>query len=144
MATTIERGITIEAPPEKVFEYMDDPKHLLEIWPSLVDVTDVEALPKGGTRYHWVYKLLGMRFEGDSETVEFEPNRRFLEKNTGQIPSTFDWAFLPENGGTKVTVKAEYEIPAKLLGKFAEPFIVKLNTREAETILANLKDRIEV
>ena len=69
--------------------------------------------------------------------------RHVVEKNTGQIPSTFDWAFAPGNGGTTVTVKADYEIPAKLLGKFTEPFIVRLNEREAETVLANLKDRIE-
>lgn len=141
--TTVEKVITIDAPPERVFEYLDDPRHLLEIWPSMVDITDVEPLPTGGARYHWAYRLLGMRFEGDTETVAFERDRHFVEKNTGQIPSTFDWAFAPENGGTKVTVRAEYEIPTKLLGKFAEPLIVRLNEREAETVLANLKDRIE-
>ena len=140
---TVEKAITIDAPPETIFEYFDDPKNLLEIWPSMMDITDVQDLPGGGHRYHWSYKLLGMRFEGDTETVEFEPGRHVVEKNTGQIPSTFDWAFAPENGSTKVTVKADYEIPAKLLGKFAEPFIVRLNEREAETVLANLKDRIE-
>ena len=140
---TVEQEILIEAPPEKVTDYLDDPTVLPEIWPSMVKITNVEALPNGGHRYHWDYKMAGFRFEGDSETVEYEPGRHFVQKNTGQIPSTFDWKFVPENGSTKVVMKAEYEIPKTLLGKLTEPFILKLNEREAETVMRNLKDRIE-
>jgi uncharacterized membrane protein len=141
--TTIERSIVIKAPVKQVWEYVDEPTHLLEIWPSMVEVKDVEPLPKGGHRYHWLYKMAGMRFEGDSETVVFEPERHFLQRNTGDIPSTFDWTFTPENGSTKIEMKTEYEIPAKLLAKLTAPFLRKLNEREAETFLANLKDRVE-
>jgi uncharacterized membrane protein len=141
--TTIERSIKIEAPVKQVWEYVDDPVHLLEIWPSMVEVKDVEALPEGGHRYHWLYKMAGMRFEGDSETIEFEPEKHFVQRNTGQIPSTFDWKFTPENGSTKIDLRTEYEIPQSLLGKLAEPFVLKLNEREADTFLANLKDRVE-
>jgi len=141
--TTIKRSIVIEAPLKQVFAYVDDPVHLLEIWPSMVEVKEVQPLPKGGHRYHWLYKMAGTRFEGDSETVEFEPDRHFLQKNTGQIPSTFDWTFTPENGSTRIEMKTEYEIPESLLAKLAEPFVLKLNEREADTFLANLKDRVE-
>lgn len=141
--TTIERSITVEVPVKQVWEYVDDPVHLLEIWPSMVEVKDVESLPEGGHRYHWLYKMAGMRFEGDSETIEFEPERHFVQRNTGQIPSTFDWKFTPVNGSTKIDLRTEYEIPQSLLGKLAEPFVLKLNEREADTFLANLKDRVE-
>jgi ligand-binding SRPBCC domain-containing protein len=140
---TLERSFTVKAPLEKVFSYLDEPINLLEIWPSLVKITDVKALPTGGDRYHWVYKMAGTQFEGDSETVEFVQNKHFLQKNTGEIPSTFDWSFAAENGVTKVLMKTEYEIPKTLLGKLAEPFLVKLNEREADTLIGNLKDRME-
>ena len=141
--TLIENTIVVERPPEVVGAYLADPTHLPEIWPSLVDVRDVERLPNGGARYHWVYKMAGVRFEGDSETAEFEPTRHIVQKNTGQIPSTFDWTFTPENGSTRVVLKAEYEIPQTLLGRVARPFVIKLNEREAEMFAANLKDRLE-
>lgn len=141
--TTIERSIVIKAPVKDVWAYVEDPVHLPEIWPSMVEVKDVEALPKGGHRYHWLYKMAGMRFEGDSETVDFEPERHFLQKNSGQIPSSFDWTFIPENGSTRLDLRTEYEIPKSLLGKLKEAFIRKLNEREADTFLANLKDRVE-
>ena len=142
--TTIERSIVIKAPVKQVFSYVDEPEHLPEIWPSMVEVKEVKTLPEGGHRFHWIYKMAGKRFEGETETLEFEPERHLLRKSTGSFPSTFDWTFTPENGSTKIHVKAEYEIPKTLLGKLAEPFIVKLNEREAELVLANLKDRMEL
>jgi uncharacterized protein YndB with AHSA1/START domain len=141
--TTIEKSITIDAPVQRVWDYVEDPLHLLEIWPSMLEVKDVETLPEGGHRYHWLYKMAGMQFEGDSETIELEPERHFVQRNTGQIPSTFDWTFTPTNGSTKIDLRTEYEIPQSLLGKLAEPFVLKLNEREADTFLANLKDRVE-
>ena len=141
--TTIEKSILINAPVREVFSYLEDPVHLPEIWPSMVEVKDVKPLPKGGYRYQWIYKMAGMRFEGETETLEFVPEKHLVTKATGQIPATFDYTFRAEDGLTKVEAKAEYEIPQKLLGKLAEPFIRKLNEREAETFLANLKDRLE-
>jgi uncharacterized protein YndB with AHSA1/START domain len=139
--TTIERTITVDAPVERVWEYVDDPAHLPEIWPSMVEVKDVETLPEGGHRYHWLYKMAGMRFEGESETVEIQPQKHIVQRNEGEIPSTFEWTFTPEGGATRIELETEYEIPQKLLGKLAEPFVRKLNEREADTFLANLKDR---
>jgi uncharacterized membrane protein len=143
IVTTIEKSILIKAPVKQVFSYLGDPEHLPEIWPSMVEVKDVKVLPKGGHRYHWIYKMAGMRFEGETETVEFELDRHLVTKATGQIPATFDYSFKAENGYTKLEVKTEYEIPKTLLGKLAEPFVLKLNEREADTFLANLKDRVE-
>jgi uncharacterized protein YndB with AHSA1/START domain len=140
---TIERSVTIDAPPEKVFGYFEDPKHFLEIMPGMVEVKDIEKLPTGGYRYHWLYKMAGVPFEGETETTKFVPNELIVDRSKGQIDSTFDWKFHAENGGTHVKLAVGYEVPKPLFGKFAERFILKLNEREAETVLANLKDRIE-
>lgn len=141
--TTIERSIVIDAPVEQVFEYMTDPAHLPEIWPSLVEVKDVKPLPNGGHSWHWLYKMAGLRFEGDSETIELEPEKHLVSKATGQLPAKFDYRFEAEDGRTRIQVKTEYEIPEGVLAKFARPFILKLNEREADVFLANLKDRLE-
>lgn len=140
---TLERSILVKAPPEKVFGFIQDPTYLPEFWPSMIDVTHVETLPEGGYRYHWLYKMAGMRFEGDSRTIAFEPNKHIVQENTGDFASTFDWKLVPENGYTKIFVKAEYEIPQTLLTKLTEPFVLKLNEREADFVVANLKDRVE-
>jgi uncharacterized protein YndB with AHSA1/START domain len=144
VAKVVVRTITIKAPVEKVFEYVTEPSNLPEIWPSLVEVKDVQQLPDGvGSSYRWVYKMAGMHFEGISETTEYVANKRVVIRGKGGIKAARTSTFQPEDGGTKYTVEVEYSIPIPLLGKLAEAFIVKLNEHEAELALANLKARME-
>jgi uncharacterized protein YndB with AHSA1/START domain len=141
MATVKSSG-TINAPVEKVFEYVK-PENLPEIWPSLVEVKNVKELPNGGYSWDWVYKMAGMRFNGSSVHTEFVANERTVSESTGGIESTITWTYEPEGGGTKMTTLVEYKIPVPLLGKIAEAFIVKMNENESDIILANLKARLE-
>jgi uncharacterized membrane protein len=139
----ITRSITIHAPVEKVYAFMTDPNNLPQIWPSMIEVKDVQPSPAGGYNFAWAYKMAGMRFEGASETTESIPNQRTVTRSTKGIQSTFVWVYQPAEGGTKLTVEAEYVVPVPLLGKLAEAFIVKQNEHEAEALLANLKARME-
>jgi uncharacterized protein YndB with AHSA1/START domain len=138
---TIKSSVTINAPVEKVFEYAK-PENLPEIWPSLVEVKNIKELPNGGYSWDWVYKMAGMKFNGSSVHTEYVVNERTVSESTG-IESTITWTYEPEGGGTKMTTLAEYKIPVPLLGKIAEAFIVKVNENESDTILANLKARLE-
>lgn len=142
--TTIKKDITIEAPIEQVYRYVDDPTHFPEFWPSMVEVKDIEILPNGGHRFQWLYKMAGARLEGVSETLEHTRNERIVDKTKGPLESTFRWTFEPTAGKTKVALAVDYELPATLIGKLSETFLHKLNEREAETMLVNLKDRLEV
>lgn len=139
----IKRSISINAPVEEVFAHIDDPVNFPEVWPSMVEVKDVEELPTGGRKFNWVYKMAGIHFEGTSETTEYVANQRIVTKSTGGVESAFVWEFLPEGEGTKLNVSIEYTVPVPVLGKLAEGLIVKLNEREADTLVANLKDRLE-
>ena len=139
----VEKTITINAPVEKVFDYIDQPTNLPEIWPSLMEIKDVQTLPNGGHTDRWVYKMAGMRFEGTTEGIEHVTNQRIVSKTKGGVESTQTWVFQPEAGGTKVTFEVEYNIPIPVLGKLAEAIVVKMNDREGDSILANLKTRME-
>jgi uncharacterized membrane protein len=139
----MEKSITIDAPVEKVFGYLDEPTNLPEIWPSVVEVKDVQRLPNGGTSFRYVYKMAGVRFEGTSEDTEYVANQRTVTKSKGGIESTITLTYQPEDSGTKVTLESEYTVPIPLLGKLAEAFIVKANEGETELMLANLKTRME-
>ena len=142
MAKTV-KTINIKAPVEKVYDYISEPTNLPEIWPSLVEIKDVQKLPSGGTKERWVYKMAGIRLEGTSESEDTK-NQRIVSKSKGGVESTQTWMFQPEAGGTKVTLEVEYTVPIPVLGKLAEAIIVKMNEHEVELILANLKVRMEV
>jgi uncharacterized protein YndB with AHSA1/START domain len=140
---SVKKSITISAPAEKVFGYISEPANLPEFWPSLVEVRDVRRLPNGGTTNRWVYKMAGIRLEGTSDDVEYVANERLVSKTTGGADSTQTWMLQPEAGGTKVTFEIEYAVPVPVLGKVAEAVIVKMNEREGDLVLANLKARME-
>ncbi len=141
----LHKTITINAPVEKVFAYMNDPHHLPEIWPSMVEIKDVKSNPKGGYDFGWVYKMAGMKFDGASVATENILNQRIGTQSKKGIESKFVWVFTETaNNDTKLTVDIEYNIPIPLIGKIAEAIILKENDREADTLLANLKNKMEI
>ena len=139
----VEKRITIQAPPEKVFAYLNDPSKGPGFWPSLTAVKDVEPLVSGGHRWRYVYKMAGLNFEGSNETAEFVPNRRLVVRSQGGIEATVTWTLDPQDGGTVVGLNADYKVPIPVLGKLAEAVIAKMNEREGEVLLENLKTLLE-
>ena len=140
----VKNTILIKGTPvEKVFGYVGEPSNLPEIWPSMVEAKDVQPSPGGGHRFRWVYKMAGMRFEGDNEDIEVVRNERIVSQTKGGIHSKITWTFRPQDNDTYVIFEADYTVPVPLLGKLAEIFIVRSNRREAETLLENLKARME-
>jgi len=140
----LDRTVTIDAPIEKVFQFVEDPSNFPEVWPSMMEVKDVERLPSGGRKFGWVYKMAGVKLEGTSETIEYEENRRVVSETKGGIQSRFEWSFTPEGDGTTLRVDMEYTVPVPVVGKLAESVIVKMNEREASALVSNIKDRMEV
>jgi hypothetical protein len=51
--------------------------------------------------------------------------------------------FESQEGGMLLAVDVDYIIPVPLVGKLAEPFILRQNENETDTFLANLKARME-
>jgi len=136
------KAITVNKPVHEVFEYVDEPMHLPEIWPSLVEVKAVEIKPDV-RRFEWLYNFAGKRFAGKTETVEHILDEKIVEQAHGEIESTFVWKFQGENGFTKIDFEADYKLPAGLDAKF-ERFMIKRNDMEADLVLENLKARLEV
>ncbi len=140
----IRKNIFIEAPPAKVFGYVADPLHLPEIWPSMVEISNVQTNADGMARsFDWIYKMAGMKFHGRSETLEMKRDRLIVRRSESGIPSTFRWSFEPRNSGTEFSAEIEYDIPGKLLSALAAPFLRRLNEREADVFNHNLKERME-
>ena len=142
MAKT-ETTITITAPVEKIYNYIHEMASLPEIWPSLVEITDMQRLPDGGFSNRFVYKMAGIRLEGTSQGIEDVQNQRIVSRTKGAVESTQTWLFKPEGEKTEVTFKVDYTIPIPVLGKLAEAVIVKINQHEGQAIMANLKARME-
>ncbi len=139
-----DKEVWVEAPIEKVFGYIHEPSNWPEFWPSLVEIKDIQLLPNGGHSGLWVYKMLGMRFEGKAECTQIVPRRFLVIESKGGIMSTITWTFHSCQNKTRVTLTIEYKVPIPLLGKLAEAIIARMNEHEGDLIMANLQDIIYV
>jgi uncharacterized membrane protein len=140
----VHKTIKIHAPVDRVFAFLTDPHNLPEIWPSMVEVKNVIRAAGGGYNFGWLYKMAGMKFEGASEATEFVLNQRHSTKSTKGIESKFTWVYQREDNDTRLTVDIEYKVPVPLIGKIAEAIILKQNEHEADALLENLKNRMEI
>lgn len=140
---TINKSVVINAPVKNVFAFMEDPTNLPSIWPSMVEVKNVRKNAKGLPIYDWVYKMAGMKFQGEQDTLEYVKDKHITTQSTKGIESHFDFDYIEERGMTKMDVKITYSVPVPLIKSLAEQVVGKLNEHEADILLANLKTRME-
>jgi len=119
------------------------PENLPEIWSSMVEIKNSKVNSIGGYDFGWVYKMGGLKFDGESTTTEFIRNKHLVTESTKGIHSKFVWDYETAKDQTMLTVQVEYTIPIPLINKLAESFISKTNENEAESMLHNLKTRME-
>ena len=138
----IENSITINAPVDKVFDYISDPMNQLEWLTSVMEITDVTGSGVG-QHWRWKYKMVGVGLQGESTVTEHIPNERRVQQSKGGIVSTWTYSFEPHDGGTKMELVIEYTIPVPVLGKLAEKLVLRRNEREADLAMENIKDKME-
>lgn len=136
------KEVTIEAPVEEIFNYLDSPKNFPEVWPSFYEVKDIETLPAGGHRCTYTYNLAGRPARGSMETFKHVTNKAIVEKTKGDVESTYAFMFEGKNGTTKVLLDADYETTT--FDKEFEPFFTRWNEFEADAFMQNLKARFEL
>ncbi|MFC1962936.1 SRPBCC family protein [Chloroflexota bacterium] len=137
----IGEAVTINAPVQKIFDYVSIPNNLPEFWPGLVAVTNVQSLPEGGYKARYVYKMAGMSFKGTGEYKEIVPNQSLVIVTQGGIKSNQTWTFRSQANRTRVAIIINYTIPIPLLGKLVESMVEEMNEHELTVMLANLKTR---
>jgi uncharacterized protein YndB with AHSA1/START domain len=139
----IDKEIIVNAPLEKIFDYVSKPSNLPQIWPGLVEIKNEQLLPDGGYRAEWLYKMGGIFLQGTGKYTDIVPKQWFTIETKGAVDSTIMWTFWPHGEQTQVTLTIDYRVPIPVLGRLAEMVIVKMNENQADLILANLRIILE-
>jgi uncharacterized protein YndB with AHSA1/START domain len=143
----IRKTVEIHAPVEQVFNYLLEPTNLPEIWPSVVEVSNVERSEDGTCSFDWTYKMAGMRFPGHYTQKVVSPKEYVEAQNeSGRvgIPSSFRWTYESKAGWCELTCEVDYTVPVPVLGRLAEVAAATVDDRDLETMLANVRHAIEV
>jgi uncharacterized membrane protein len=142
---TIIRDVRVEAPLDIVFDFLVDPHNLPEIWPNIVEVKNVKkAKNNAGFNFSWAYRMADIQLEGKCESIEYAPYESLVTKSSKGLDSTITWRFNSAGQSTHVTLKFEYQPPASVLKQMDEEVLTEENEREVETVLQNLKNRLEL
>jgi len=139
----VEDAIEVDAPRERVYDYLDDPHNHVEITPSLEDARDVERLDSGGKRLSFTYRMAGVGLDGTLVETEHVPHETLAFDMRGSLEGAIRFALADANGGTRVTYAADYDLPGRVIERLAEPFVRRYNERELRTTLENLRTRME-
>jgi len=143
MAVESADDVWIDAPPETVFAFMDEPANQAAVTPSLAVAERIERLDNGGNRARYVYRMLGVSFDGAVVATSYEPHERIEYELRGDLRGTIALRFEPVDGGTRLTYAGTYDVPSPLPEWLLAPLVRWYNDREVRGLLANTKDRLE-
>lgn len=150
---THERSIHIDAPVEKVFDFIVDPTNAFGVIDEYHGsrltghmkgaLTDVTLAPDGGLGSTWSMesKLFVFHVHGTFTRTEFVPNQRIVDHNADD-DTTWSFTFDPDETGTNLTMAFSFSTKLPLVEKVADP-IYWDGDRDLDAWLGILKQTIE-
>jgi len=143
----VERSIEIDAPPEKVYEVVMDPRRL-EDWVTIH--VGLKAAPNGdlerGSELIQCLKLAGRRFDVHWDVVEADRPTRVVWEGRGPVHSRAKVVYdIHPNDGNRTAFHYvnEYSLPGGPLGRIAGGALRGTAERESERTLERLKGLFE-
>jgi len=139
----IETSIVVNRPLEEVFAFTTNLENQLKYQPRLLEAKKTSEGPIGvGTTWRLVGKVLGQRMEFEQQCTEYELNRKFSGRpRSGPFPLEERCTYEQVEGGTRFNLTFDFQ-PRGFM-KLAEPLLVSMLKRQAETDLMNLKKLME-
>lgn len=131
-------SIHIDAPVQKVFDYLEEPSHLMAGAPGDdVTVETVHRTPEGAvTTYECRYRELGMHLTATITRVEYVADKRIVERSSMGVVWTL--SFEPDATGTTLT----YSWDASTLMKMLDAVLLH-SDKDMPAELATFKREIE-
>jgi uncharacterized protein YndB with AHSA1/START domain len=134
-------SITIDAPPEKVWDVIMDP-HRFGEWVTIHRKLDsasdgemVQTLCLRGVNFHVRWEL---------EACEAPTHAVWKGRGPARSHAETEYRLTPVDGGTRFAYRNEFKAPLGPLGAFASRALVGgLPEREAKATLRNLKELVE-
>jgi uncharacterized protein YndB with AHSA1/START domain len=143
-STAHSRSIHIDAPVEKVFDYVKEPHNQWDAYEMTAQATlsELEIAPDAGegSTWKWQSHLLFIPIHGTMTREVYVPNERIVDHSTTGVR----WIHTcePDEAGTTLTLEVEVSSPVPFLDKIEDRIAWKRD-RDLETWLGNLKKAIE-
>lgn len=124
--TKIERTINIEAPVEKVFDYVSNYQNWEAFYEGISDVTPItENTLSSGSKFIYKTKVIGMQFAVGTEFCDFVKNEGWTGKSFKGVPHRTQWVFKSAGGYTEFTHSVDYKLPLYYGGAIFDHLFMK-------------------
>jgi uncharacterized protein YndB with AHSA1/START domain len=136
--------IEIDAPPARVFHWLDGGERVLRWIPNLVENADLDVKPgKVGSTFRHVYLERGRHMEMTGTVTAYERNRRLACALDGALfDLVVDYRLDDLGGRTRLTQESETHFKSaamKLMGLLMKPFMRKMTQAQVDQTFAALK-----
>ena len=137
----IHKRATIDAPIEKVFDFVDDPERIPTYAPNVERVMDVVRTEKRvGDSFRVIYKVLGVTFDQKFKVTAYQRPNRVGNSVEGGMTGTFNWNFEPQGNQTQVSVDVQYSLAGGPIGKAVDAVMLeRTNEKTMEQMLQNIQ-----
>jgi carbon monoxide dehydrogenase subunit G len=138
-------SIDIQAPRDKVFDFIATPDKATTFVPGLNRISQVgPAQPEVGRTWEYEFNWFGVVVAGQSACTQCQrPDAYQFQTQTG-AKSTWTYRFDALGDGTRLTLSVEFEEPSNLLARYAaQGTLKKMNEDRGREALANIKALLE-
>ena len=141
----IKRSILIDAPVEKVFDYISDYQN----WPNFyIGISDVrpqtEHTAQTGSKFIYRSSMGSISFTVGTEFRDFVKNKGWRGKSFKGVNHATNYELQEVEGKTRFTHEISFNIPFYLGGKIFDQFFMKSAFEKiVEGSLQNVKNQLE-
>lgn len=141
----VSGSIDIQAPPDKVYDYIASPEKATAFIPGLNRISNVSPPePAVGRTWEYEFNWFGLVVAGQSRCTQAQRPRLYEFQTITGNRSTWTYRFEPQGGGTHLSLDVEYEVPQSLIGRYAtEGTLERMNHDRGREALSNLKALLE-
>jgi len=131
--------------PNELIEYISDVRNHPAFISALKSIDEVDGdEQQPGRRWRWVFSMAGVELVGGSETTQYEAGKVFGYKTDGDIAAEFTYAAEAEDGGSRLTIDVDYEVPDNALAAVTDKAVIeRLNDNVATGAAESLKAILE-
>jgi uncharacterized membrane protein len=144
MSTVVEKSIVIHATPAEVDAVTLDGNRLPEWYAGVQSAVPDAAYPEAGSTVNMVYRSSGVNFKMSMTSLRLVRGESLLLKMDGMITGKNRWFYTPEEEGTRVNCRFEYDMPGGSIGQAVNKLVIeRMNVQNLEKSLENLKQVVE-
>lgn len=137
--------VHVLAPPEAVFDFVDDWRNAARYLRRLVrwEPVDLGRTSEVGAVYHVGIQAGPTRLDGRIEVTEYVRPQRISIRSKEGPGVTGGWRFSPDGAGTRVVLEAAYDLPGGIAGRLVGSFVARNGQRDLDASLRELKRLVE-